>query len=81
MIPGPEREGERVEFSDSAIEDTDRAGVGGLLFAPWGCTAGLLALEIGHTDERESVLEAGEDGLVEVWAVIRFGLLHPVIEP
>lgn len=79
MIPGPERERERVEFSDSPIEDTERAGVEGLLFAPWGCTAGLLALEIGHTDERESVLEAGEEGLVEVWAVI--GLLRPVIEP
>ena len=78
MIPGPERERERVEFSDSPKEDTERAGVEGLLFAPWGCTAGLLALEIGRTDV--SVLEAGEDGLVEVWAVIGFGLLRPVIE-
>ena len=52
-----------------------------LLAVPCGCPVGLLDLERGCKDVRENVLEAGEDGLVKVWAVIGFGLLRPVAEP
>ena len=74
------RERAGVEVSDSPNEDT---GVEGLLLlaVPCGCPVGLLDLERGCKDVRENVLEAGEDGLVKVWAVIGFGLLRPVAEP
>ena len=81
FIAGAVRERAGVEVSDSPNKDTGVEALLLLLAVPCGCPVGLLDLERGCKDAREKVLEAGEEALVKVWAVIGFGLLRPVTEP